>query len=483
MSGPAPASGPAPSPAELTRRLKQEALRLGFDHCRIAPIGEAPHADFFAAWLDAGRAGAMEFLHALTERRRSPVLHSPVRDGAEPFRSVIVLGAHYSPGAETAAYTSAELAGLEDPARGRVAAYAWGSDYHDLLRLRVYDLDAALRNWSGRTTFGKGLVDTGPVLERDWAARAGLGFFGKNCCVIHPVQGSWLLLATLLAPERFVYDGAPPLQAGEPEAAAVLSGLPPAGDYGTWSIPLHGNMLAPAANAVPDVAAGSAASDAAGNEQPATCGRCTRCLDACPTGAFVGPYHLDPQRCIAYWTIETQAPIPPALRPAFGNRIFGCDICQAVCPWNQRLPAERRVDPALAPQPGHIAPPLLGGFDPADPYWLDEAAFARRFAGTPVLRATRAGMLRNVCVALGNWASARSLPALAEALDDPHPAPRGHAAWALGRLAAQDATLASTAVLPLLQRRLAGEADAWVRNELADACNLAAGRNPPPFVA
>ncbi len=457
-----PSASAAPSAAELTRRLKREAQRLGFDQCRITPIGEAPHADFFTAWLRAGRPGVMEFLAALAERRRMPVLHSPARDGAEPFRSVIVLAANYAPGAEAALTgpLAAEVARLEDPAHGRFAAYAWGSDYHDILRLRVYELDAALRAWSGRATFGKGLVDTGPVLERDWAAHSGMGFFGKNCCIIHPTQGSWLLLSTLLVPELFEYDEAPP-QGSEPAPAEVLAGLPPAGDYGAWEIPLHG---APAGEA---------------ETQVATCGRCTRCLEACPTGAFVGPYHLNPQRCIAYWTIETQAPIPHNLRPAFGNRIFGCDICQAVCPWNQRLPATRVVDGSLAPQPGHVAPPLLAGFDPADPYWLDEAAFARRFAGTPILRATRAGMLRNVCVALGNQASPAALPALAQALNDPHPAPRGHAAWALGCLCPQHAH----AVRPLLQRRLTREKDDWVRDEIALALTAARERNPAPPAA
>jgi len=453
----APPTAPL-TPTELTRRLKGHAARLGFDHCRIAPIGEAPHAAFFEQWVSAGRPGEMGYLATYQERRRAPVRHSPVRDGAAPFRSVIVLGAHYSPGfdgapvdqGELPAALADELPHLDDPSRGRFAAYAWGDDYHERLRRRLYALDDALRHWSGRSIFGKALVDTGPVLERDWAARAGVGFFGKNCCIIHPIYGSWLFLATLLVPEELVYDEVQPLHEGDADALAVLAGLPPDGDYGSWVIPL-------------DAATGTESGHVA------TCGRCTRCLDACPTQAFVGPYHLDPQRCISYWTIETQSPIPRELRPAFGNRIFGCDICQQVCPWNHRLPPERRRDAAFAPQAGRMAPPLLEGFRAEHPYWLDEEAFAQHFAGSPVLRATRAGMLRNVCVALGNEASAESIPALARALADPHPAPRGHAAWALGRLRTSHPGPVADKVKAMLHTRLTTEEDAWVRSEILDA--------------
>jgi epoxyqueuosine reductase len=411
------------------------------------------------------------YLASLTERRRHPVLLSPARDGADPFRSLIVLGAHYHAGLVAGedpppawGVLSDEFAYADDPSRARFAAYAWGDDYHERLRRQLYALDGALRSWSGRSDYGKGLVDTGPVLERDWAAKAGVGFFGKNCCIIHPVYGSWLFLGTLLVPEVLLYDEAPPLHdpAQEPGVEAVWHGLPREGEYGVWAIPLE---------------ATPGAADAGETLRTATCGRCTRCLDACPTQAFTGPFHLDPQRCISYWTIETQEPIPLALRPLFGNRIFGCDICQEVCPWNHRLPAERHVHAGFAPQAGHVAPPLLEGFHPATPYWLDDAEFERRFRDAPVKRATRAGMLRNVCVALGNWAAPDAISALALALGDPHPAPRGHAAWALGRLRLRAALappgialeLAAATATDLLRDRLSFEDDGWVREEIISA--------------
>jgi epoxyqueuosine reductase len=279
------------------------------------------------------------------------------------------------------------------------------------------------------------------VLERDWAQAAGLGFTGKNCCTIHPVEGSWLLLATMLVPEPLAYDPVQPI-AKTLLAAEVLAGLPPGEDYGVWRVP-------------------TAQGDA--STLPGTCGRCTRCLDACPTAAFVGPYHLDPQRCISYWTIETQSPIPRELRPYFGNRIFGCDICQEVCPWNQRLPARAPRMPGLAAQTERIAVPLLEGFAPETPYWLDATAFAARFRRSPIRRAKRHGMARNVCVALGNWGDPVAVEPLTLALHDPEPVVRGHAAWALGCVVRRHGHEAARVVLT---SALASEGDAWVLEEI-----------------
>ncbi|HXF63729.1 MAG TPA: QueG-associated DUF1730 domain-containing protein, partial [Caldilineaceae bacterium] len=416
---------------ELTRQVKAEARRLGFDHCRIAPVAPAPHGDFFAAWVEAGRPGQMGYLARNLEKRRNPACLA--EGDAGPFRSIIVLAAnHYQ-------FTLPPHL-RDDPSRGVIASYAWGDDYHEIIRPQLYALDAFLREQTGRATQGKCLVDTGPVLERDWAQRAGLGFTGKNCCTIHPQDGSWLLLATVLVPETLVYDpmpSAPP----EPPPAAVLAGLPPAGDYGRRPIP--GPEGAPTLIGA--------------------CGRCTRCLDACPTGAFVGPYHLDPQRCISYWTIETQAPIPRDLRPHFGNRIFGCDICQEVCPWNRRLPPRTPLLAGLQAQADRVALPLLEGFAPATPYWLDPAAFAQRFRRSPIRRAKRHGMARNVCVALGNWADPQAAPALTRALHDPEPVVRGHAAWALGCILRRHTHAPARAALTAA---LAGEADAGVAEEI-----------------
>jgi epoxyqueuosine reductase len=396
----------AMEPCALTQAVKAEARRLGFEHCRIVPVAPAPQGEFFTSWVAAGRPGEMDYLARNVAKRLDPAALAEADQiaAAGPFRSLIVLGVNYY-------QFSLPPALRDDPSRGLIASYAWGDDYHEIIRPQLYALDAFLRRHTGRRALGKGLVDTGPVLERAWAQAAGLGFTGKNCCTIHPQEGSWLFLATLLVPEELVYDAVRPAAAAGPPPEAVLAGLPWAGDYGAWSIPLVD-----------------------GRARTGTCGRCTRCLDACPTAAFVGPYHLDPHRCISYWTIETQAPIPHALRPLIGNRIFGCDICQEVCPWNLRLPPRTPLLAGLEAQAGRIALPLLEGFQPEAPYWLDAAAFAARFRRSPVKRAKRHGMLRTVCVALGNWGDPSAAPALTLALQDREPVVRGHAAWALGRI-------------------------------------------------
>ena len=182
---------------DLTQRLTAAAHELGFDYCRIVPVTAAPHARFFDGWLAAGHHAAMGYMARNVDKRRDP---ARLAEGdAGPFRSLIVLGVDYYQFA-----IPPEIAA--DPSRGLIASYAWGDDYHEIIRPRLYELDAALRRWSGRTTQGKCLVDSGPVLERDWAHSAGLGFMGKHGCIIHPVTGSWLLLATILVPETLVYD-------------------------------------------------------------------------------------------------------------------------------------------------------------------------------------------------------------------------------------------------------------------------------------
>jgi epoxyqueuosine reductase len=420
---------------QLTAAIRCEARRLGFDHCRLAPVGTPPHADFFEGWLAAGCAGEMGYLARYQDKRRQPAQLLPA--DSPPARSLIVLAVNHHQFALPPDVR-------DDPSRGLVAAYAWGDDYHELIRPLLYELDGLIRHHTGRTTPAKGLVDSGPVLERDWAAQSGIGFIGKNCCLIHPTDGSWLLLATLLVPEVLVYDPPPqPQDEVHPAVAEILHGLPPAGAYGTWRFAEDGAF-----------------------PLTGTCGRCTRCLTACPTRAFVGPYHLDPQRCISYWTVEAKTPIPRELRPRFGNRIFGCDICQEVCPWNQRLPERTPLLAGLHAQTNRVAPPLLEGFAAADPYWLDEAAFRMRFRRSPLLRARRAGMLRNVCVALGNWANPSGVSPLTHALADAEPLPRGHAAWALGQVVQQHSHQEALQVLRAAQAR---ESDPWVRMEIAAA--------------
>lgn len=439
------------NPIALTAAIKDQALALGFDHCRIAPVADALHADFFDAWVAMGRSGEMGYLARNQEKRRNPTL---LAEGAAPFRSVIVLAVDYH-------QFDLPPALRDDPSRGVIAAYAWGDDYHEIIRPLLHELDAFIRAHSGRTSLGKCLVDTGPVLERDWALQAGIGFTGKNCCTIHPARGasagsgSWLILATILVPERLAYDPAPaPLDVPDLTTDEVLCGVEPARHLGFWRIPVAEKS---------DTEGHGGGAGEGGGHAVATCGRCTRCLSACPTDAFVGPYHLDPQRCISYWTIESRRPIPHTLRPLFGNRIFGCDICQEVCPWNQRLVERTPRLAGLRAQADRIAPPLLEGFDPTTPYWLDQAAFSARFRRSPIKRAKRRGMLRNVCVALGNWADPQTVDALSLALRDPEPLARGHAAWALGRVLSTHGDLRALAALESAASR---EQDPWVLGEV-----------------
>jgi epoxyqueuosine reductase len=409
----------------LTEATRRQAHALGFDHCRFVQVETAAHADFFETWVELGRPGEMTYLARNQEKRRRPEL---LLEANRPARTLVVLAVDYH-------QFDLPPTLRNDPSRGVIASYAWGDDYHDVIRPLLYELDAFIAAASGRKTQGKCLVDTGPVLERDWAQHAGIGFMGKNCCTIHPEQGSWCFLATILIPEALAYAPPPPASVAPVTVEQVAAGLPDSGDYGTWRL----------------------------DARSGTCGRCTRCLDACPTEAFVGPYHLDPQRCISYWTIEARGPIPRKLRPAFGNRIFGCDICQEVCPWNARLPARTPLPAGLAAQSGRIAPPLLEGFESASPYWLDDAAFRSRFRRSPVKRPKRRGMLRNVCIALGNWGDPQAIDALYLALQDVEALGRGHAAWALGEIARRHP---ASAAAQALAAALPAERDAWVQDEI-----------------
>ena len=385
-------------PEALLASIRRWAGELGFDHCRALRVSEAPHWDFFRQWLDRGNAAGMAYLERGAAARRSPA--ALVLPGQAPLQTLLVLSVDYRQFALPAAVR-------DDPARGLIASYAWGEDYHELIRPQLNALDQRIRAATGRQQAGRGFVDAGPVLERDFAEASGLAFTGKNCMSIVPGAGSQCFLATLAIPELLPADPGALTEAAAPTPDAVLAGLPGRTHLGVQRLP--------------QAAVG-------------TCGHCTRCLVACPTGAFVGPLHLDARRCIAYWTIETQDLAPVELLPGFGNRIFGCDICQEVCPWNHRLAPRPVRLPGLRARDAWVAPPLLEGFQVGTPYWLDDAAFAQRFRRSAVKRAKRSGMLRNVCVALGNWGDPRGRTALESALSTVSPAVQQAARWALGRL-------------------------------------------------
>jgi len=341
-------------------------------------------------WLERGFAGEMEYIP-----RREAAYEHP-RGVLPPVRSVIMLAMNYrtqEPSAQQEKRGS-DRAGL----CGQVSRYAWGSrDYHDVLRERLKPLaDVLHEQRPGCRT--RGVVDTAPLLERDFARLAGLGWFGKNTMLLNKRLGSWFFLAAMLTDVD--------LPADEPH-------------------------------------------------QTSHCGTCTRCLDACPTDAFVEPGVLDARRCISYLTIELRdQPIPTELRSQMGDWVFGCDVCQEVCPWNRKAPESR--EPAFAPRTD---------LNPADLerlLQLDAAGFEAAFSETPLHRAGRAGLLRNAATALGNSRDERPVLALTRALHDTEPLVRGAAAWALGRHGG------ATAKAALVERQTV-EPDLSVQSELAAA--------------
>ncbi len=356
-----------PSVSHLSERIKREALNLGFDLVGIAGAESSARAAETRAWLASGHHAGMAWLARDPERRLDP---ARVVAGA---RSVVVVGQSYAVGPPPAAW--------DEPLHGRVARYAWGPDYHDVLLPPLMELGRFLQREAGGAVAWRAYVDTGPLPERELAARAGLGFIGRNSLLVTPQFGSLVLLGELLTDVALEPD--PPAE----EGGALLR--------------------------------------AGGRE--AGCGACRRCLDACPTGAFAAPYVLDAGRCISYQTIEQRGAIPDELRPRMGNWVFGCDVCQEVCPWVRQFakPGARRFLSVRE----DLAAPLL-----TELLALDEAGFRDRFAGTPLARARRRGLLRNACVALGNSGDPAARPALERALHDPEPLIRDHAEWAMGRI-------------------------------------------------
>jgi epoxyqueuosine reductase len=258
---------------------------------------------------------------------------------------------------------------VNNPDIGCISRYAWGDDYHELIRSKLSTLENFLCRELNAGKLSRSFVDSGPVLEREVAQRAGLGWIGKHSNLINWKKGSWFFLAELLVDVELETD-----------------------------LPFT----------------------------RVDCGSCTICIEACPTDAIIADRTLDARRCISYLTIELKGAIPLELRPKMGNLIFGCDICQQVCPWNRDVPQSQQTE--LMPRPENVAPQLL------DLMKLDQAAFSKRFRNSPIKRAKRRGFLRNVAVALGNWAHVDAIPALSLGLEDEEALVRAHAAWALGRI-------------------------------------------------
>jgi epoxyqueuosine reductase len=375
----------------LSARIKAEAQRLGFELAGISSAKVPPHEESFAAWLRRGFAGEMDYLERTEELRRNPLTLMPWAV------SVVSVGINY--------FTPFVRPDASDDLKGWISRYAWGDDYHDLMKSKLERLLEFVRAEQGDGVEGRIFVDSGPVLERGVAGVAGIGWIGKNTHIISPERGSWFFLGELFLSLPLAYDQ-----------------------------PIRDR-----------------------------CGRCDLCLKACPTGAFAGPYLLDARRCISYLTIELKGSIPVHLRPLIGNHIFGCDICQEICPYNVKaLPTG---ESAFAPRKGLYAPALIPLLS------LTAEEFRRRFHDSPIRRAKRRGLLRNVAVALGNLKSREAVPALLRALDDEEPLVRGHAAWALGQIGTAEA-------ISGLRKRRQVESEQVVNDEIDAALQKARNHSP-----
>ena len=352
---------------DLETQIKEQARRLGFDLVGIAAATEAETYGVFRDWLGQGFAGEMRYL-----QRREPAYRHP--GGVLPgVRSLVMVGMNYKP---------EEPDGPVPPLTGRVARYARGADYHDVLRDRLGQLLAWIQQHQPAAV-GRAVVDTAPLLERDFGRRAGLGWFGKNTMLLHKSLGSYFFLGALLLDLELRPD-------------------PP--------------------------------------QTTQHCGTCTACLDACPTDAFAAPGQLDARRCISYLTIELRSPIPEELRADMGDWVFGCDVCQEVCPWNRKAPAGREATFQ------HDYP--TGRVDLVALLEMSQDEFRQRFRHSPLWRPRRDGMRRNAAIALGNLGDPAALPALERAARDADPTVREAAQWAVERLTPVSDSSAPPAAAP-----------------------------------
>ncbi|HTC48730.1 MAG TPA: tRNA epoxyqueuosine(34) reductase QueG [Candidatus Aquilonibacter sp.] len=347
--------------SQITEAVTRAAVDAGFDLAGIAPVGDSPELEYFPQWIEEGRAGEMKYLEARDEQGR--LKRASLANVAPWARSVVVCAINYN----TAQPYSTQFA---DKGQGWISRYSWSAqDYHDSLMKRLRQVESAIRNAALGASVNRSMstppsgfennelmtrcyVDTGPIVERVAAKYAGIGWIGKNTCIINQKVGSWMFLGVILT-----------------------------------SLELTASLPA-----------------------PDRCGSCTRCIDACPTDAFIAPYRLDSNKCIAYLTIEKRGAIPEEMRAGIGRHVFGCDICQDVCPWNRKAPATKLEE--FQPRAEMVNPALD---------WLAEISaeeFRSTFRGTPVSRAKRAGLRRNAVVAMGNSGKKKFLPLLKKLATD-----------------------------------------------------------------
>ena len=361
-------NGPRIDPGEAKRILEERAYAAGFDLVgvtRAEPLTQG--GERLREWQEAGMAADMGYMQRPVELLSDP------KKLQKSAKSVVSLGVSYYPGDHPE----------NTEGGGRVARYAWGRDYHEVIKERLFRLRAELEEKLGVKIKARGFTDAVPLLERSAAQHAGLGFFGRNSCLISGEVGSYFFIADLIVDLDLAPD--------------------PSGS--------------------------------------GTCGRCTRCMDRCPTGAIKAPGVVDARLCISYLTIENKGEIPRHLRPLVGDWAFGCDVCQEVCPYNKTKAARSRW-PEFSEEAG--TGPYLEIVEVLG--IRTEEEFERRFAGTPLTRPGRAGLLRNCCVAAGNLGLRRALPALIRCLrEDESPLVRAHAAWALGEIGGAEAALEEAA--------------------------------------
>ena len=341
--------------------IKQSASEAGFELAGIAPVHEFSELQHFPEWIAAGRAGEMKYMEARDEA--GDLKRASLRSVAPWARSVIACALNYN----TAQPYSTEV---KDPARGWISRYAWSrEDYHDAVMRRLRMVEMRLKEiYSSDEIQTRCYVDTGPLVERVYAKYAGIGWVGKNTCILNQKMGSWLFLGVILTSLELQPD------------------VPP----------------------------------------PDRCGRCTRCIEACPTDALIAPYQLDSNRCISYLTIEKRGAIAEELRAGIGRHVFGCDICQDVCPWNRKAP--RTEAPEFQPRAGLVNPALQ---------WLAEMSaeeFREKFRGSPIRRAKRAGLRRNAAIAMGNSGERRFVEVLQKMVGDEDQDVAESASWAIKNL-------------------------------------------------
>ena len=354
------------SVAEIKAAVTRAAAEAGFDLVGIAPVDDAPELEHFPRWIAEGHAGEMKYMEVRDEQGR--LKRASLAHAAPWARSVVVCALNYNTAQPYSTQTPDDSTKIQ--ARGWISRYAWShEDYHDAVMPRLRQVEAAMRNACGSDeVVTRCYVDTGPIVERVAAKYAGIGWIGKNTCIINQKVGSWLFLGVILT------------------SIELETGLP----------------------------------------APDRCGSCTRCIEACPTDALIAPYQMDSNKCIAYLTIEKRGAIPDELRAGMGRHVFGCDICQDVCPWNRRAPATEIAEFQARPE---LVNPALD--------WLAEMSaeeFSRKFRGSPVKRAKRNGLRRNAAIAIGNSGERKFLPVLEKLAADEDEVVAESAAWAIQKL-------------------------------------------------